>query len=92
MLRSHSRLMLLVILWLLGSSGCATAPQPSPYRVEIPQLQARPADYQLGEGEWYRCYRRDDAQAIVIELKAACLANGQTPEECQTAPAKEVNK
>src|SRR3990167_3887986 len=27
---------------------------------------------------------RGDWQAVVRELKAACLANGQTPKECQT--------
>lgn len=64
-------------------SGCATAPRPSPYRVAIPELQAHPTDYQVG-AEWYRCYRRDDAIALVQELKAACLATGGTPEACQT--------
>lgn len=83
MRHSHLRLKLGAIL-LLGISGCATAPGPSPYRVTMPILHERPTDYQLAEGIWYRCYRREDAQAIVIELKAACLALGQSPAECQT--------
>ena len=72
------------ILMGLMISGCAPAPGPSPYRVELPILQARPSDYQMAEGIWYRCYRREDAQALVIELKAACLALGGSAEECQT--------
>lgn len=79
----NSRRQLGAIL-LLAISGCATAPGPSPYRVELPILQARPSDYQMADGIWYRCYRREDAQALVIELKAACLALGGTPEACQT--------
>ena len=74
---------------LLGISGCATAPSPSPYRVTVPILQERPTDYQVAEGIWYRCYRREEAQGIVIELKAACLALGGSPEECQTVKEKE---
>jgi len=31
----------------------------------------------------------DDYHALVIELKAACLALGQTPEECQTVKETE---
>lgn len=74
----------LAILMLLTISACAPAPHPSPYRVTMPVLEAQPSDYQMADGIWYRCYRREDAQAIVIELKAACLALGQSPEECQT--------
>lgn len=73
---------------LLVSSGCATEPGPSPYRVTVPILAERPTDYQMAEGIWYRCYRREEAQAIVIELKAACLAAGGTPAECQTEKDK----
>lgn len=87
-MRSRSRLRLLLILLLLGSSSCATAPEPSSYRVQIPILQARPTDYQVAEGEWMRCYLRDDALKIVIELKTACLALGGTPEQCQTGKEK----
>jgi hypothetical protein len=85
MLRSNSGRLLLLILLLLGNFGCATARDPSPYRVEIPILQARPTDYQVAEGEWLRCYLRDDALRLVGELKAACLALGGTPEDCQAA-------
>lgn len=72
------------VILLLVSSGCATGPGPSPYRVTVPVLAERPTEYQMADGVWYRCLRRDDAQALVIELKAACLAFGQSPEECQT--------
>lgn len=74
---------------LLVSSGCATGPSPSPYRVTVPILAERPTDYQMAEGIWYRCYRREDAIGIVVELKAACLAFGQSPEECQAVKEKE---
>lgn len=80
----HLKLRRLAILSTLAISACATAPQPSAYRVQIPELTARPIDIQGGDGEWLRCYRRDDALAIVIELKAACLALGGTAEQCQT--------
>ncbi len=83
-MRLHSKLQRLGILWLLASSACATAPEPSPYRVEIPALVERPTDYQVEEGVWLRCYRREDALALIIELKAACLALGGTPTQCQT--------
>lgn len=83
MRHSSFRLKLGAIL-LLGISGCATAPRPSPYRVVMPILQERPTDYQMAEGIWYRCYRREEAVGMVIELKAACLALGGSPEECQT--------
>jgi hypothetical protein len=75
--------MQLMILWGMLISGCGTAPHPSPYRVEIPILRAIPTDYQLAEGEWYRCYLREDALALGIELKAACLALGGTEVQCQ---------
>lgn len=81
-MRGNTRPGLLAIL-VLGTFGCATAPPPSHYQVEIPLLQARPTDYQAGEGIWYRCYRREDAIAIVTEFKAACLALGGSPEQCQ---------
>lgn len=87
-MHSHLRLKLGAIL-LLAISGCATAPGPSPYRVTVPILTERPTDYQMAEGIWYRCYRREDAQALVIEVKGACLALGQTPEECQTVKEQE---
>jgi len=81
------------LLWLIllaEISGCATGPEPSPYRVQIPVLQMIPADYQAEEGVWLRCYDRNDALAIVRELKAACLAAGGTNEECQTVVKRDV--
>jgi hypothetical protein len=57
--------------------------------VTVPILAERPTDYQMAEGIWYRCYRREEAIGIVVELKAACLAAGGTPEECQTVTKEE---
>lgn len=74
------------LIFAVAISGCATAPQPSPYRVEMPLLTMAPTDYQIEEGTWLRCYDRNDALAIIRELKAACLALGGTPEACQAAP------
>lgn len=85
----HSKLRQAAILMLLMISGCETVPGPSPYRVTLPVLEARPTDYQMADGIWYRCYQREDAQAIVIELKAACLALGGSPAECQTGKENE---
>ena len=83
MRRLHGKQGWLAILWLLATYGCATEPGPSPYRVEMPILSSRPTEFQVG-GNWYRCYAREDAVALVIELKAACLALSGTPAQCQT--------
>ena len=71
------------LLALLALCGCVKGQGPSGYQVRIPELQAQPTDYQIGDGVWVRCYLRDDAIAIVTELKAACLAAGGTIETCQ---------
>lgn len=88
-MRYGSNWLRLGILWGLASCGCVPAPGPSRYQVTLPELTARPTDYQFAEGEWYRCYVREDALALVHELKAACLALGGTSQHCQTeAPAR----
>jgi hypothetical protein len=50
--------------------------------VEMPVLKAKPADYVVN-GVTYRAVRLDDWNAVVRELKAACIALGQTEKECQ---------
>ncbi len=74
----------LLLLLLAGAiSSCAMVPLQSPYRVTIPQLQAAPSDYTVS-GVKYRAVLKSDWDAVVRELKAACLALNGTPKECQT--------
>ncbi|MGL4296249.1 MAG: hypothetical protein ACRCTG_11075 [Aestuariivirga sp.] len=53
-------------------------------------LAERPTDYQMADGVWYRCFRREEAIGLVVEVKAACLALGGSPEECQTEQKDEA--
>jgi len=80
--RSGRRL-LLGILTAAAICGCSQTVAPSHYRVTLPLLHATPSEYVV-DGVAYRCYQRDDALTIVRELKAACLALGGTPRDCQT--------
>jgi hypothetical protein len=57
----------------------------------MPILQERPTDYQVAEGIWYRCYRREDAVTIVVELQAACLALSGDGKLCQTEGRHDEN-
>jgi hypothetical protein len=63
-------------------SGCHLMPCQSSYRVEVPLLSAEPLQTQCSQGPCV-ILRRADYQAIVRELKAACLSTGQSMEECQ---------
>lgn len=94
MWRLHSKLLRLGILLMLVGSGCATAPKPSSsgYQITIPTLTLFPKahkcwvnDRENGRREQVDCITviADDWYAIVMELKTACLANDQTPEQCQ---------
>src|SRR5262249_20128255 len=78
----------LSLLVLMG--GCATS-MPRPVR--IPVLQAEPQCYSKELGKIVDCEERkdlvlivlyDDWAQIVRALKGACLANGQSPKDCQT--------
>ena len=69
-----------VLLW-----GCALVPRPSPYQVIIPLLQSPPLTIPCHVPEPTTCtvVRTSDWEAVIRELKAACLANGQEPKACQ---------
>ena len=82
----------LVILLALLVSGCATGPQTSSYQITIPTLTLTPKshicwtrDRVTGQRDAVNCVTllEEDYVAIVTELKAACLALGQDPEQCQ---------
>jgi hypothetical protein len=82
-----------VLLALLLLSACATKTGPSSYRITIPTLTIFPKshtcwlhDRKTGQHEPANCVTllEDDYFAIIAELKAACLAAGQEPEQCQT--------
>jgi hypothetical protein len=85
----RGKLALLVIPLLLVSTGCTAA--VSSYRIEIPTLRLPPIFHSCwardGQGKRVsaKCMTvlEDDWHAIAHELKAACLANGQEPEQCQ---------
>lgn len=91
MWRLSSRLMLFGILLGLVSFGCATKAGPSSYWIEIPTMSLAPIFHKCwardsrGMRQPTRCTTvlEDDWHALVAELKAACLANGQEPEQCQ---------
>jgi hypothetical protein len=82
--RWSGRLTLFVItLGLI--SGCATVPGKSKYTVSMPTLSAHPREVPCKlNDEAITCLVvvEEDWNAIVRELKAACIANGQTPKEC----------
>ncbi len=66
-------------------AGCATSAGPSRFRVEIPVLQAPPIQGTCRlNGEPVDCVAvlKTDWENIVRALKAACLANGQSREDC----------
>lgn len=69
-----------------GSSGCALTLHPWSYRVQIPELRAAPVELGCrvgGTPDICLLVLREDWEALVRELKAACLALGGTPRECQ---------
>ena len=85
--RVSGRLGRWLILSLLFVSACAPALGPSPYRVTLPQPKANPlrvACQVAGEPDECVLLLREDFQALVIELKAACLALNGSEDACQT--------
>lgn len=93
--RRTTRTKLLLSKLVLGSalitgllSGCGKELRDSNYKVQIPLLQAVPTPGNCTfskYGDQRRCIilLEEDFEAIVQELKAACLALGGSPEECQ---------
>lgn len=78
--------MLLLALTGALASACATGPGISTYRVTIPILQAKPKEATCRHLEILEpctVLLTRDYQAIVRELKVACLALGGSPKECQ---------
>ncbi len=78
----------LSLLWLLiMAQACATGAGKSPFQVSVPTLQAPviPVACRLN-GQPAECaiLLKTDLEAIVRNLKAACLANGQSAKECLT--------
>lgn len=71
------------------TSACATSPTGSSYRVQVPILTVRPLVVPCADRSGpHTCavILLEDYQVLVREVKAACLANRQTPAECQAAP------
>ena len=93
MRRSDSRRRLLAIPLALLLCGCGTTGSGSSYRVTMPVLSLPPihhscwvTDRATGRKEAAQCVTLIEADylALVIELKAACLALSGTPDQCQT--------
>mgnify|MGYP001612345998 CR=1 FL=1 len=84
--RVSGRLGRWLILSLLLVSACAPALGPSPYRVTPPQLKSYPLRVECKvDGRPAECVMllMEDFRAIVIELKAACLALNGSEDACQ---------
>lgn len=72
-----------VPLLILG--GCASSRGAAPFRVEIPVLSAPPIQGNCRlNGEPVPCVAvlQSDWENVIRALKAACLANGQSKQEC----------
>ncbi len=76
----------LTMTFLLSSCGTALVTSES-YQVTMPLLQAQPLIEKCEvdvQNTWCATLLLEDYQAIVRELKAACLALGGDVETCQT--------
>lgn len=74
------------------SCGCALAPAPSSYQVRLPLLTAptiRVPCQADGRPATCRVILETDYEALVRELKAACVAAGGSDVDCQTELAAE---
>lgn len=74
-----------LILTLLLLSACGTPLRESSYRVEMPTLAAPPLHHKCTINDQptiCTCFVKSDAEALIIKLKAACLALGGTEDEC----------
>lgn len=77
---------MLLLVASAAISGCAAGRLPWSYRVRIPELRAAPIEVNcLLGGQPAECVLvlKPDWEDVVLELKAACLAVGGTPKECQ---------
>ena len=92
--RTSGVLILLLTISLLPSCGMFSARSQSSYLVEIPVLTKIPIDYDCtpdgsdglpSDGvEYCTCLSLGDYQAIVLELKSACIALGGSRGQCLT--------
>lgn len=73
--------------------GCGTPLSPYQYRVQLPVLEVEPkvspCDLKNQDGKVVQsrsCLTllEDDYKKIMVELKASCLAFGQSARECRT--------
>ena len=72
---------------LTVGAGCSLGAGRSPYQVVLPVLKAEPAPLAcLVNAVPATCVilEQGDYRSLVRELKAACLALGGSPEDCQT--------
>ncbi len=81
-LRWSGRLLVLLLALAL-TSGCVTGLGKSVYQVKMPLLGAEPRVFACGDQTCIAILKQD-YDALVRELKTACLAAGQSSKECQT--------
>lgn len=84
--RFAGRLGLLLLPAAALTFGCARVAGPSSYRVTMPVLQAKPGAVACrhdGLIDTCTVLLTRDYEALVRELKAACLALGGSPKDCQ---------
>jgi hypothetical protein len=71
---------------LMAVAGCTTVAGPSAYKIQIPLLAAPPKPVPCAlNGQPAECLLilKADFEALVREIKTACLGSGQTKAECQ---------
>lgn len=66
--------------------ACSPVPRSSPFQVTIPTLQSPPLEIPCQAPEPTTCtvVLKSDWEAVIRELKTACLALGGTEERCHT--------
>ena len=77
----------LAVVVILTLAGCGTLAGLSVYRVTLPVLAAPPVERACLVNDAPRIcvvVVKEDFEALVVELKAACRALGGSEEECQT--------
>jgi len=89
--RNGKRARLAILLLIV--SGCSVQGPAYRYKIEMPMMTVSPIyhncdirDDATGKKEPTECVTlvRSDYRQIVINLKSACLASGQSNEVCQT--------
>lgn len=79
----------LAAMLLITVPACSTGTAPSTYRVRMPTIVAPKTIACVLDGQRTECVvlLKRDHEELVRQLKAACVALGQSAKECLTEPA-----